>query len=246
MSANKRTSPRRFRRRGTIMIMVVALLVLLMLIGTAWITTVSNDRGASQRHIVNSRADNLISGLAQMVEAKAGIADLLGFPVDLQDPAASNRDNLFFRPRSDTMAFNPDGSSADVNYPPALRPRVFSNTSWTCPIPDYSEPDFLRNERKDYLASRAPFAFYNGATLERVIWPAISGPLVGVPSVDEPLTPRAAMTPPGIPSTFEFESPWRDPSIPSDKSTRYTQRLGVQPTSITLTVNGEPKAFPAI
>src|SRR6266550_3594495 len=59
---------RRFRRSrpGSVLIMVVALLVLLALIGTAWISTVRIDRFASAQHTVNTEVDMLVEGVKEL------------------------------------------------------------------------------------------------------------------------------------------------------------------------------------
>src|SRR5512133_2320450 len=125
MRANKRATPRRFSRRGTIMIMVVALLVLLMLIGTAWIATVSSDRGASQRHTFNNRTDLSAQALVQMIEATAGIGDLVG-------SERTNATGQLFRPHSDFGGV--EDAKGNLLNESALT-HVYSYAPWTCPIP---------------------------------------------------------------------------------------------------------------
>ena len=46
----RRQSPRPRRRSGSVLILVVALLVLMALIGTAWISTARTDRYATVQH----------------------------------------------------------------------------------------------------------------------------------------------------------------------------------------------------
>jgi hypothetical protein len=60
--------PRRTRepRRGSVLIFVVALLVLLALIGTAWISTTRTDRYTTQQNAVNTSVDLLVKGAADM------------------------------------------------------------------------------------------------------------------------------------------------------------------------------------
>ena len=62
---------RRFRRArpGSVLIMVVSLLVLLALIGTAAMSTARIDRQASRQHVVNVQIDMLAEGLKKMVIA---------------------------------------------------------------------------------------------------------------------------------------------------------------------------------
>src|SRR5262245_16334422 len=60
---------RRFRaaRPGSVLILVVALLVLMALIGTAYIATARSDRYASAQHIRNNQIDLLADGVVNMV-----------------------------------------------------------------------------------------------------------------------------------------------------------------------------------
>ena len=60
---------RRFRsaRPGSVLIMVVALLVLLALIGTAAMSTARIDRMSSKQHVVNTQVDMLLDSVKQMV-----------------------------------------------------------------------------------------------------------------------------------------------------------------------------------
>jgi len=62
------SAQRRFRRArsGSVLILVVALLVLLALIGTAFITTAGNDRDASTQHKYNTQIAMLLQGVKDM------------------------------------------------------------------------------------------------------------------------------------------------------------------------------------
>src|SRR6058998_1958606 len=68
---------RRFRaaRPGSVLILVVALLVLLALIGTAWMSTVRIERYASSQHIANTEIDMLVDGVKNIAVA-ALVADV--------------------------------------------------------------------------------------------------------------------------------------------------------------------------
>src|SRR4051812_27652047 len=57
-------------RAGSVLIMVVALLVLLALIGTAALSTVRTDRYSSAQHVANTQIDMLAEGLKQLVIAR--------------------------------------------------------------------------------------------------------------------------------------------------------------------------------
>src|ERR1041384_3956258 len=54
------------QRRGTVMIFVVALLVLLALIGTAFVSSARIDRYGSVQTTINSQIDLLVEGVGNM------------------------------------------------------------------------------------------------------------------------------------------------------------------------------------
>src|SRR5436189_5861132 len=70
---------RRFRaaRPGSVLILVVALLVLLALIGTAWMSTVRIERYASNQNIQNIEIEMLVEGVKNIAIATA-VDDLFG------------------------------------------------------------------------------------------------------------------------------------------------------------------------
>jgi hypothetical protein len=55
-------------RRGSVLILVVALLVLMALIGTAWISTARVDRGSTIQHASSAQIDLLVEGEVQKVQ----------------------------------------------------------------------------------------------------------------------------------------------------------------------------------
>src|SRR5688500_17597287 len=61
-------TPTRRRRRGSILILVVALLVLMALIGTAWISTARVDRSAAVQTMHNTEVEMLIDGAVNMAK----------------------------------------------------------------------------------------------------------------------------------------------------------------------------------
>src|SRR5205807_6740262 len=65
---------RRFARSrpGSVLIMVVALLVLMALIGTAYITMAQSDRYASQQNQYNTQIDLLVQSVVSMVKGTVG------------------------------------------------------------------------------------------------------------------------------------------------------------------------------
>ena len=69
---------RRFRnaRPGSVLILVVALLVLMALIGTAWLSTARVDRYTTRQASANTQIDLLVDGVVNMVKA-AETADVV-------------------------------------------------------------------------------------------------------------------------------------------------------------------------
>lgn len=96
LSIYRRTLSRiqlRFRRArpGSVLIMVVALLVLMALIGTAYITTAQTDRYSAAQNAFNTEIDLLVQGVINLVDGRL-VADLYGGTTQNQAnyrPAAS-------------------------------------------------------------------------------------------------------------------------------------------------------------
>src|SRR4051794_33759698 len=67
----RRTRGRNARRskRGSVLILVVALLVLMALIGTAWVSTARVDRAATIQTVNSTEADLLALGVANMAKS---------------------------------------------------------------------------------------------------------------------------------------------------------------------------------
>src|SRR3954468_2103625 len=85
---------RRFRqaRPGSVLIMVVSLLVLLALIGTAAMSTARVDRAASRQHVANTQIEILAESVKQMVIGQL-VNDLFGYAAtNVTDSAASDPD----------------------------------------------------------------------------------------------------------------------------------------------------------
>src|SRR5687768_16007937 len=57
-------------RSGSVLILVVALLVILALIGTAWMVTTRNDRYTTVQNTANTQIDLLVEGVVALVEAE--------------------------------------------------------------------------------------------------------------------------------------------------------------------------------
>lgn len=69
-STSRQNAPR--SRSGSVLILVVALLVLMALIGTAWISTTRTDRYAAVQHSVNTEIELLVEGVVRMAQAALG------------------------------------------------------------------------------------------------------------------------------------------------------------------------------
>src|SRR3954447_24228782 len=104
----------RFRnaRPGSVLILVVALLVLMALIGTAALTTNTIDRYATQQNAVNTEIDLLVEGVKNM--AKSVIVS------DVKDPAAPPPQSQFRPP--DGVAKTYDDSDMPLLIDPNLNP----------------------------------------------------------------------------------------------------------------------------
>src|SRR4051812_15685995 len=76
-------SPRRLAARlrharpGSVLILVVALLVLLALIGTAWISTARNDRYGARQNSYNTQVDLLLESVKTLAQSSI-VGDLFG------------------------------------------------------------------------------------------------------------------------------------------------------------------------
>src|SRR5687767_11601185 len=78
-----RTAPRRRSRGGSVLILVVALLVLMALIGTAWISTARVDRAAAVQNTSTTQIDLLVDGVINIIVGR--VVD------DVVDPAGGVR-----------------------------------------------------------------------------------------------------------------------------------------------------------
>ena len=123
---------KRFRRArpGSVLILVVALLVLMALIGTAFITTTGTDRASASQNMQNTQIDLLVEGVRQMgiVQVEQDITPA--------DPPGSGK--LTFRPAL--------VSQPGIAYP---EPQVYK----TYPL-QYTDVDYAAWDA--FLASRIP------------------------------------------------------------------------------------------
>jgi len=148
---------RRFRsaRPGNVLILVITLLVLLAIIGTAMLATARTDRVSSARNVVNSQVDVFVDSASNMAIA-AIVGDLFG--LDVQVPP--NKDA--YRP------IIPDSTVTTVN-PPPYHDTTFAqhDPNWgATPNPPDPHP---------FLAERIPVLNLPASPAPK--WMAITGPL---------------------------------------------------------------------
>src|SRR4051812_16410900 len=78
-------------KRGSVLILVVALLVLMALIGTAWVSTARVDRAATIQTVNSTQADLFVLGVVNMAKA-AIVADASDGNAVRRGAAYSNTD----------------------------------------------------------------------------------------------------------------------------------------------------------
>lgn len=151
------------RRRGSVLILVVALLVLLALVGTAYLTTTRVDRYAAVQYESAVRLDLLVEGWKNTVVS--AVVD------DLFDGEGNYRPaNIADDPRSGISYENFDG--------PAVK--KYSVTIGTTRVND----PFPIRHGDEWLSPRTPwlenpYQFPDSVTnTNRVLWPYIGGPLL--------------------------------------------------------------------
>jgi hypothetical protein len=142
---------RRFQlsRPGSVLILVVALLVLMALIGTAFLSTTRVDRYATVQHTNNTEIDLLVEGVKNM--AKATIVG------SLNDPSLP----FAYRPANSTLAKNWDGYDLYHQYTTDPAIGTTPNDAWLSPR---TPTDLI------YPANAKPPA---------VVWQCIGEPLTG-------------------------------------------------------------------
>ena len=189
---------KRHFRDGSVLIMVVALLVLLALMGTAWIATSQQDRDASVANIANAQVSSKLDGIpATLVDQiikgmfatpsdyKNGADGLIGTPDD------TARLTAFFMPRN--TIYERYNTTSDVSY-------MFDFSVINTPDADVQvfpgfRPSPAQLIQNQFLAARTPTWSYNVADanmFNRPIWPAISAPLIS----PMPQAPGAVVNPP--------------------------------------------------
>ena len=193
-----RQGPRRRRglavsRRGSILIFVVALLVLLAVIGTAYLSTTRTDRYATQQNGYNTEVDLLVDGVLNAAQATV-VGDLFGGgqfrPVDnaggyddWDGPFGASLGDGFLAARVPTLrdpntAFGANGANSGVWYATSA-PVIGEN---------YSVPGI----ETGYTGS---LDYYNNRNL-------VPG-RVTVNGVDYPAFYNTNVSPPGVAASFD-------------------------------------------
>jgi hypothetical protein len=179
----------RFRvsRPGSVLILVVALLVLMALIGTAFLSTTRVDRYATAQHVTNSEIDLLLEGVKNM--AKATIVG------GLNDPSLPFPYRPAFRNSYTDKAGNVYPSSAKNWDAPDLYHQYTND-----PLIGETANDAWLSPRTPTLV---PFAWAGtGAAVSpawqpTVVWPCLGEPLTGN-TFESPIVLQAAG--PGLPA----------------------------------------------
>src|SRR4051812_23150687 len=150
-SPSSRRHPRRNRKSGSIMIMVVALLVLMALIGTAYIATARIDRGSAVQNADNVQVDLLVQSVLTM--CKSSVSG------DLFDGNGNYRGNSF---DGGTTYRNNPRDPFDTTKPNSVIPVGYLRDTFfyyniTSTLDDQNLDATLEKRRIDYwLADRTP------------------------------------------------------------------------------------------
>ncbi|MCS7033164.1 MAG: hypothetical protein NZ561_04110, partial [Phycisphaerae bacterium] len=181
------------RRRGSVLILVVALLVLLALVGTAYLTTTRLDRTAAVTHTVNTQKELVMESVVNYVQANV-LSDIL-------DPGALD----LITGRGATIVRPPSSHMTPLAYRPIDMPLV----------------DAFLGDRLPYLQWTRPIAG-TGQSVPRPVWRSLSWPAFGAadfasgwlweaPDANAPQNPSAPVqnhTPPF--GAVEFVRPYED------------------------------------
>ncbi|MBV8782512.1 MAG: hypothetical protein JO353_14035, partial [Phycisphaerae bacterium] len=151
-------SLRRIRRRmrsGSVLILVVALLVLMALIGTAFLSTTRNDRYATVQNTNNTETDLLLAGLKNIAKSV-----IVGSNFDPSQLSSGSLDANTFKPANGLLYHN-----------------------WTAPdlYHQYTDDPNIGSIANDaWLSPRTPSAVVQtGGNTYIPVWPCISEPLIG-------------------------------------------------------------------
>lgn len=230
MRSPKPKNKNRRRRIGSVMIMVVALLVLLALMGTAWIASVRNDRIASVDNTTNVQLDQAVGGLIDLLAARLDAA-VRGYDLNTNPTFPPNGNPpVYFHPRNDEVY---------TNFANITR-TSYSYAPYDFIIPENNGVDAIEAHSGNHLSARLP-----EMTSGIVYWPAISSPLASQ-------IPKSINTSEPFPandqSLRKFEAPLlalKGATVRNDVA-YYVQRLNMQPTYVTLTgADGILRTYPA-
>ncbi|CAN5434030.1 hypothetical protein BH09PLA1_BH09PLA1_03500 [soil metagenome] len=214
--ANNRRQ-QRVIRRGSALILCVALLVLLALIGMALLSTTSIDRSAVVEHTRNTQVDLLIEGMTSIASACV--------TGDLFDPTTGE-----YR-----RALVPDATGFGNYF--ATGAGTLSNRygHWDMPEPGAAVANRNPPQADFWLASRYPTCpdpFAPPSASNPIVWRCLTAPVIAS-------SPTA--------TTFEFDSPYVNTSAPIPVYAHCAERTLATPTSIAVRQrDGSITHFPAL
>lgn len=168
---------RRPVRSGSVMIMVVALLVLLSLIGMAYVATARSDRTGSAQNSVNVRADTMHFGIVELV--KNALASGVFGPSN----AVAQQDD--YRPASPIAIPGNRFAHNYAHYDSPWHPLPVANSSYD----DHRGDIWLADRVPDFAVSTI-----NGSGGAKYLWHYISGPL-GTNRWEDPVTLNSSWIP---------------------------------------------------
>lgn len=212
---------RRFRRSrsGSVLILVVALLVLLALIGTAFITTAGNERDAAVQHIYTTQIELLVQAVKDL--AVTQIVDKV-VPLDPATPG--------------TGAFR----AATVTTPAVAAPPTVTLAN----IPPYfTNVDFAGWDA--WIADRYPTPLYGSAFTGK---PPAGTPAIAPVWTYITANPLATNRDPANPNHFpgQFRSPYSDPTN-SNIIDSYNTRFALIPDAMPIVgPGGATRLYPAL
>lgn len=153
-------------RPGSVLILVIALLVLLALIGTAYLSSTQTERYTSHQNSINTEADLLIQGMAQSVEGEI-----------VNSLFANTSTGLQYRPPSQEMPSAAGTAPAQSRY-----------YNYDCAVPDSSMTQTTDPDPADkFLADRLPvIPTSNVPTWNTISWPLFQDATGGY-SFDSPI-----------------------------------------------------------
>ncbi len=206
---------RRTRRRGSILILVVALVVLLALIGTAYLSTTQTERYTSAQNTINTEADLQMQGLVATVNTSVGSAGLFG----------RTTAGVTYRPPSQEMPTYDGKGLYDANGQLLATAPLAGTASFAAPT-GYSYHDGLDNDL--FLGNRTPT---ENSTLAYPTWGTVPWPLY----------PNSAQTyPTAAPAYPDAYSGVRTTTSPAASSLPAAYKNYLQYYPIGASVGGQP------